>query len=183
MLLAEESRYLRNAPRTLDVTECVVSGQSRWSEKPDSSYGLRKIFRQKSLTNYRFTTREKATAMDLSQTLLQLEQRLLSQSTRRDCEEICHLLADDFIEFGASGTIWNKAEVVEQLPQENFTQRTISQFAVKPLSEHTALVTYHCHADIPGQRCTIGSLRSSIWRRRGEQWQMVSHQGTTIPQS
>jgi hypothetical protein len=114
--------------------------------------------------------------MDLSQTLLQLEQRLLSQATRRDCEELSHLLAEDFIEFGASGGIWNKAEVVEQLPQESFTQRTISEFVVKPLSEHTVLVTYHCHA------ATIGSLRSSIWRKRGEQWETVFHQGTMISQ-
>ena len=118
--------------------------------------------------------------MDLSQTLLQLEQRLLSQATRRDCEELSHLLADDFIEFGASGGIWNKAEVIEQLPQESFTQRTISQFAVNPLSEHTVLVTYHCHADVVGQSCTIGSLRSSIWRKQDGQWQIVFHQGTFL---
>lgn len=121
--------------------------------------------------------------MDLPQTLLHLEQRLLSQATRRDFEELSDLLADDFIEFGASGSIWTKTEVVEQLPQESFTQRTISQFAVKPLSEHTALVTYQCHAVILGQGCTIGSLRSSIWRQRGEQWEMVFHQGTIIHQS
>ncbi|WP_223546280.1 nuclear transport factor 2 family protein [Pseudomonas sp. A-B-19] len=52
--------------------------------------------------------------MDLSQTLLQLERRLLSHTTRRNTEEVSRLLADDFIEFSASGGIWSKAEVVEQ---------------------------------------------------------------------
>ncbi|MDF9776789.1 nuclear transport factor 2 family protein [Pseudomonas baetica] len=52
--------------------------------------------------------------MDLSQTLLQLELRLLSHTTRRNAEEISRLLADDFIEFSASGGILSKAEVVEQ---------------------------------------------------------------------
>jgi hypothetical protein len=71
--------------------------------------------------------------MDLSQILLQLEQRLLSLTTRRDAEEISRLLADDFIEFGASGSIWTKAEMVEQLPLQPFSQRTISEFTAKPL--------------------------------------------------
>ncbi|CAI8925452.1 DUF4440 domain-containing protein [Pseudomonas sp. IT-P176] len=113
--------------------------------------------------------------MDLSQTLLQLEQRLLSQGIRRDAQELSSLIADDFREFGASGGTWTKADLIEQLPQQAFVQRTISQFAVKPLSEHTALVTYHCH------NTQADSLRSSIWRKQDEHWQMLFHQGTHIP--
>nr|WP_207203982.1 nuclear transport factor 2 family protein [Pseudomonas sp. TH31] len=118
----------------------------------------------------------------MSQTLLLFEQRLLSQTTRRDAEEISRLLADDFIEFGANGSIWTKAEVVEQLPLQPFAQRTISEFAAKQLSEDTALVTYHCHTVAIGQRSPANSLRSSIWRQQGEHWQMVFHQGTFLPQ-
>jgi len=118
--------------------------------------------------------------VDLSQTLLQLEQRLLSQAIRGDVEEISRLLADDFVEFGASGNIWSKAEVVEQLPHQPFTQRTISHFTVKPLSEHTVLVTYRCHNIIIGLCSPSDSLRSSIWRKQGEQWRMVFHQGTLV---
>ncbi|MDQ0125585.1 hypothetical protein J2W17_004551 [Pseudomonas lini] len=113
--------------------------------------------------------------MDLLHTLLELERRLLSQATRGDAEEISRLIADDFSEFGASGGVWNKTDVVERLPDEIFTERTISEFAVKPLSEHTALVTYQCHT------AASTSLRSSIWRKKEEQWQMVFHQGTSIP--
>lgn len=126
-------------------------------------------------------TTTKADAMELSQTLLQLEQRLLSQTTRRDAEEISRLLADDFIEFGASGSVWIKAEVVEQLPLQPFSPRTISAFTAKQLSEDTALVTYRCHNIAIGQRSRANSLRSSIWRKQGEQWQMVFHQGTSQP--
>ncbi|WP_433738652.1 DUF4440 domain-containing protein [Pseudomonas putida] len=112
--------------------------------------------------------------MNLSQTLLRLEQRLLSEATRCNADELSGLLADDFIEFGASGSIWTKAEVIQQLPKDSFSQRTISQFAIKPLSENTALVTYQCHTE------TSNSLRSSIWRKQNEQWQMLFHQGTPI---
>ena len=111
--------------------------------------------------------------MELGQILLELEQRLLSQQTRCDVEDISRLIADDFREFGASGGIWNKADVLEHLPQQPFSQRVISQFRGKPLSDDTVLVTYHC-TNGPDSH----SLRSSIWRREGEQWQMIFHQGT-----
>jgi hypothetical protein len=114
--------------------------------------------------------------MDLSKTLLELEQRLLSQATRCDAEEISCLIADDFFEFGASGGIWTKADVVQQLPDDSFIQRSISEWAVKRLSEHTALVTYLCQAN-----SSANSLRSSIWRMKDEQWQMIFHQGTYLP--
>jgi hypothetical protein len=41
-------------------------------------------------------------------------------------------------------------------------------------TEKSYLVDSHGH---PG---AVHSLRSSIWRNRGEQWQMVFHQGTLI---
>ena len=112
--------------------------------------------------------------MELLQTLLNLERNLLSQAARQNVEEISRLIADDFIEFCASGNAWTKADLIDQLPEEAFIQRTISQFAIKLLSEHTALVTYQCHTE------TSNSLRSSIWRKQNEQWQMLFHQGTPI---
>nr|WP_314528402.1 nuclear transport factor 2 family protein [uncultured Pseudomonas sp.] len=112
--------------------------------------------------------------MALLQTLYELEQRLLAQATRSDAEALAELIADDFTEFGASGGVWNKADVVEQLPDQPFLQRTISEFKVKPLSLDSALVTYCCQAD------ASRSLRSSIWRQRDGRWQMVFHQGTFI---
>jgi hypothetical protein len=117
---------------------------------------------------------EQGIDMDLSQTLLELEQRLLTAATRGDAREISRFIADDFTEFGASGGVWCKADVAEHLPDQAFIQRTISEFAVKPLSADTALVIYRCHTDINT------SLRSSIWRYRDGRWQMVFHQGTFV---
>lgn len=116
--------------------------------------------------------------MDLLHHLLHLEQRLLSRVVREDAAELALLIADDFIEFGASGGIWNKSDVLEALPQQTFTPRTVSQFTFKQLSEDSALVTYHCHTGAVDQRMPADNLRSSVWRRHGEQWQMVFHQGT-----
>ncbi len=90
---------------------------------------------------------------------------------------ISGLIADDFAEFGASGGIWYKVDVVKHLPDQPFIPRTISEFAVKQLSPDTALVTYHCHT---GSITPFTSLRSSIWRLQGDRWQMVFHQGTPV---
>lgn len=110
--------------------------------------------------------------MDLSQTLLQLEQCLLSQETRRDPKEISNLIADDFIEFSASGSTWTKADLVEQLPHQPFTERTINEFAAKQLSEHTALVTYHCHTISIGQHSppTACAVQSGVIRTSNGGW-------------
>ena len=51
--------------------------------------------------------------MDLVQTLLALEQCLMSQATRSNAEVISGLIADDFTEFGASGGVWYKADIVQ----------------------------------------------------------------------
>ena len=47
-----------------------------------------------------------------------LELKLLTPSTRRDVNVLNRLLADDFIEFGASGNIYTKQDVLCSLPAE-----------------------------------------------------------------
>ncbi|MEB2649063.1 DUF4440 domain-containing protein [Pseudomonas sp. MYb541] len=117
-----------------------------------------------------------AMSMDLHAHLFGLEQALQQSTTRSDTRQLERLLADDFVEFGASGHVWgSKAEVIDGLQDEVFSARSMTEFVVKMLSEHVALVTYRCH------RSGVGtSLRSSVWRAEEGQWQMVFHQGTPL---
>ena len=115
-----------------------------------------------------------AMGMQLQAHLFALEQELQGCSTRSDAERLEQLLADDFVEFGASGTVWgSKAEVIAGLQDEVFSPRRMSGFAVKMLSYGVALVTYRGHRQGVGD-----SLRSSVWREEQGQWRMVFHQGT-----
>ena len=115
-----------------------------------------------------------AMGMQLHAHLFALEQELQGCSTRSDAERLGHLLADDFVEFGASGTVWgSKAEVIAGLQDEVFSPRGMSGFTVKMLSRGVALVTYRGHRQGVGD-----SLRSSVWREEHGQWRMVFHQGT-----
>jgi hypothetical protein len=119
--------------------------------------------------------------MNLSTRLEQLEKRLLEHTTRLNHDELSVLLADDFVEFGASGVAWTRAEVIEGLQSEVFLPRFISDFVLRQLSDDVALVTYLCCSIASDQTCEMNSLRSSIWRKRDDAWRMVFHQGTRCP--
>ena len=110
---------------------------------------------------------------ELASTLLDLEQCLLRQDARYDRALLSALIADDFTEFGASGKVWHKADVLLGLPNQVFRARTISGFQLRILAENAALVTYICHS-------STTSLRSSVWCQRDGRWQMTFHQGTPI---
>jgi len=105
--------------------------------------------------------------------LYKLELSLLTSSVRKSTEALDQLLAEEFIEFGSSGKIFNKKEILEILPlEEGFGVYSIKDFNLITLSPTVMLARYK--ATIDGTT----SLRSSIWKNNGDTWQMVFHQGT-----
>ncbi|MFO2462829.1 DUF4440 domain-containing protein [Pseudomonas sp. 15FMM2] len=113
--------------------------------------------------------------------LQDLERELHQCATRNDAQRLATLLADDFVEFGASGRIWDsKAQVIAGLSDEVFAARSMSDFALKLLADGVALVTYRCHRAASDVQAGSESLRSSVWRNSQAGWQMVFHQGTPL---
>ena len=49
--------------------------------------------------------------MSLEERILALERKLLDPDVRASSQELDRLIADDFVEFGSSGRIWNKRDV------------------------------------------------------------------------
>ena len=88
-----------------------------------------------------------------------------------DARTLYELIADDFLEFGASGRTWTAAEVREALATEPARDVPMEDFAVTRLAVGVALVTYR-------SRDPRHAKRSSIWVRRGGRWVMRFHQGT-----
>ncbi|UMZ09749.1 nuclear transport factor 2 family protein [Pseudomonas sp. MPFS] len=119
--------------------------------------------------------------MNLSEHVLLLERRLQEADVRGDRQALDALLADDFLEFGASGGRWNKAQVLASLVQESFIERHIEQFAVQWLAADLAQATYLCHNAAGPGRVASSAWRSSLWRCREGRWQMLFHQGTPRP--
>lgn len=106
--------------------------------------------------------------------LQELELSLL-QATARKSALVSQLLADEFVEFGSSGTVFSKAQVIASLQAESEVDYSATAFTFKLLAPQTALLTYRAcrHSEPP-----IYSLRSSVWQQRDGRWQMVFHQGT-----
>jgi len=111
-----------------------------------------------------------------------LERQLLDASVRGDPVAVDRMLSDDFMEFGSSGNIYDKAMVIVSLSAERegpAIGRTIEDLSVRLLSEGAALLTYVAVRHLAGDASRRKTLRSSIWRLSPEGiWRMTFHQGT-----
>jgi len=108
----------------------------------------------------------------LQNALYALEERLLHPDRESDRALLVPLLAEDFKEFCSSGRIFNRAQTIEALLTSAPRSATISHFNVTELCDGVALATYHATT------LTSVSHRASIWVRRGQNWQLLFHQGT-----
>lgn len=108
-----------------------------------------------------------------------LEENLLRPKFRRNRTAVAALLVDDFREFGSSGRTWTKQQILDALEDEPPFEAAIDEFQAKELAAGVVLVTYMVTlrlSDSENRR----SLRSSIWIKRDNRWQMLFHQGTQM---
>jgi hypothetical protein len=108
-----------------------------------------------------------------------LEEELFKPSVRASRTAVSALLADDFVEFGQAGRVYDKQQVLESLAAEatdGEPKRSAHGFRLKSLADDVVLLTYRS-SRIDGGK-TLHSLRSSIWKFADGRWQMLFHQGT-----
>jgi hypothetical protein len=116
--------------------------------------------------------------MEYSEELQGLEERLLDPAVRKNPAELRKLLAEEFREIGASGTQYDREEIIAALERETPTQVELHDFSAMPLADDLVLVIYRTVRR--EERCVKEARRSSIWIRRGGRWQMRFHQGTRM---
>jgi hypothetical protein len=84
-----------------------------------------------------------------------------------------------FWEVGASGRCYSREYVIETLVERHSKPHDdvweTSGFRCRALAPDTYLLTYRLVQD--GVRVT---RRSTIWKRTGDQWKIVYHQGTIV---
>lgn len=117
--------------------------------------------------------------LELARELQALEEQLLQHSTRASAVALDELLCDDFIEFGASGEVFDKAAIIASLSSEtSVLEYTMHDFRVSQLSPGVALVTYRLEVGQPPENA--GSRRSSVWIHHANRWRLRFHQGTRL---
>ena len=88
------------------------------------------------------------------------------------------MTAPDFWEIGASGRVYRRAEVIENLLERYKHPEPhdwpCDGFALKQLADDLYQLTYRL------QEPDRTTRRSTLWRRDGAQWVIVFHQGTIV---
>ena len=107
-----------------------------------------------------------------------LEVQLLDPAVRADPERLAELLHPDFAEHGASGRVWTRQQIIDELPLEDDTTppTTASDLVGQHLTDDIILVTYRTASTLKN------AIRSSLWLKAvSGAWQIRFHQGTPIP--
>lgn len=118
-------------------------------------------------------------AQDLAD-LTRLEESMWRESTRFDVAFQERSFAVDFMEFGHSGRIYTRDEIIRHDSQTIHAVLPLPNLSVRLLDKDTAQVTYNSEVTY-GDRIEF-ARRSSIWSRSSSGWVMRFHQGTPYEQ-
>jgi DNA-binding MarR family transcriptional regulator len=109
--------------------------------------------------------------------LRQLEESLWRGQTRFDRDYMERTLAPDFFEFGRSGRIYTREDIIGMRPGAAPLRYSLSEFKVTAIDRDVALVTYV--SEVRAKE-TVRGNRSSLWRKTRQGWQLSFHQGTAV---
>lgn len=113
--------------------------------------------------------------MKVFQEIERFERELVDPQWGKDKSRLDELLSDDFLEFGSSGGVIGKADVLAAANKAGSTTYELSEFACKMLGDKHVLVTYRSVTS-----SKVFAHRSSIWVEENGRWQMLHHQSTIV---
>lgn len=114
--------------------------------------------------------------MDALQEVLGLELVLLDPAVRAVPEQVRELLHADFVEYGASGRVWDRESTIAALatdPGLASVAASVEDMQAVLLADGLVQVRYRLTGSRP-------SLRSSIWMWDSVAWRLWFHQGTLV---
>lgn len=117
--------------------------------------------------------------MDKIDLMKSLELSFFDFSIRHSSDKLNELVAEDFIEYGRSGKIFNKQEIIGLLLNSEAPSVKLEDFKTKLLSRDILLVNY---LSVIGnsKKQAERTLRTSIWKLHGDKWKIIFHQGTPL---
>jgi hypothetical protein len=108
--------------------------------------------------------------------LTRLEEAMWTAGTRYDPAFQQDRFASDFFEFGRSGRVYTREQVILDGDGEISARLPLDALQIRRLDEATAQVTYNSHVEYGG--VVEHARRSSIWTRTDRGWVIRFHQGT-----
>lgn len=109
--------------------------------------------------------------------VIHAELDLLRPVVRACRSSVALLLAEDFVEIGASGRRWEREAIMAELTASPEVESKVTAMSVRRVADHVALVEYE--TTTPDRRV----LRSSWWREGQDGWKCFFHQGTVVPKA
>lgn len=107
--------------------------------------------------------------------LQSLEESLWTSETRFDREYMEKILHPDFVEFGRSGRVYSRDEMLNAEECKIRATLPLKDFTLHEIADDVALVTYV--SEVQDEEMEVGN-RSSLWVKVGEDWKLRFHQGT-----
>lgn len=107
------------------------------------------------------------------QELVTLELKLQQEDVRSDKKQLAQLVHDNYLEFGRSGKVWKKADLLvsdQKIPQLHIQS---SEFSVQKVGERSYLVSYLTTEQETGKQTN----RRSLWVKEENAWQLLFHEG------
>ena len=108
-----------------------------------------------------------------------LEEGLWRVEARFDPQWMEDILAPDFVEFGRSGRIYLRSDIIDAPAQPIDARLPLREFEARLLAPDVAHVTYVSVVTYEGVEEVAN--RSSIWSRTEDGWKLRFHQGTPVP--
>ncbi len=108
------------------------------------------------------------------------EELLLQPHVRNSEKLLSELIADEFVELGSSGRIYNKSDVIKSLSTQRNFEWSIENFRAWHIEQKIILATYTLSLKHESGGSPKKSIRSSLWKLFGEEWKIIFHQGTSI---
>jgi len=184
LLNAHMDYYRYYVSRGISIESVLTSNVTEAGERFSERTGFERIGRSEHLTTLyqtsfrQFDEQVRQMKSKLEVLLLKYEKDLLDPDFCKDINNLNSCIAEDFMEYGQSGTVYRRDEMISflLLPTRDRSV-SIHDFTIKCLSKHVAAA--HYTAIRKGEK-TLSSLRTSIWIKEDDRWKLYFHQGTEI---
>jgi hypothetical protein len=93
------------------------------------------------------------------------------------------LLAPDYIDIDASGSLWSASEMIEQMKDCGISSFKFRNLQTRVLASHVVATIYYVdvNAHCGAQQISEQVLASSLWVKHGRKWLTELHTETMVP--